>query len=47
MKLPPATRHARLGFIAARIAEQTGGIDACLEERRRQSEWLVERLALD
>jgi hypothetical protein len=38
---------ARLGFIAARIAEQAGGIDAYLDERRRQSEWLVEQLALD
>lgn len=38
---------ARLGFIAARIAEQLGGLDAHFEERRRQSEWLVERLALD
>jgi hypothetical protein len=37
---------ARLGFITARIAEQLGGIDAYLHERRRQSEWLVERLAL-
>jgi hypothetical protein len=37
---------ARLGFITARIAEQLGGIDAHLEERRRQSDWLVERLAL-
>lgn len=37
---------ARLGFITARIAEQAGGIDAYLEERRRQSDWLVERLAL-
>ena len=38
---------ARLGFIAARIAEQAGGIDAYFDERRRQSEWLVEQLALD
>lgn len=38
---------SRLGFIAARIAEQAGGIDAYLDERRRQSEWLVEQLALD
>ncbi len=38
---------ARLGFIAATIAEQLGGIDAHLDERRHQSEWLVERLVLD
>ena len=31
----------------ARIAEQLGGTDAHLEERRRQSEWLVEQLELD
>jgi hypothetical protein len=37
---------ARLGFVAARIAEQIGGIDAYLDERRRQSDWLVEQLAL-
>lgn len=38
---------ARLGFIAATIAEQLGGVEAYLQERRRQSEWLVEHLALD
>jgi hypothetical protein len=38
---------ARLGFIAARIAEQLARFGAHLEERRRQSEWLVEQLALD
>jgi hypothetical protein len=38
---------ARLGFIAATIAQQLDGVDAHLEERKRQSEWLVERLALD
>ena len=47
---PPPTiglwEAARLGFIVARIAEQVGGIAAHLEERRRQSEWLVERLEL-
>ena len=42
-----APESARVGFIAARIAEELGGVDAYLEERRRQSEWLVERLALD
>ena len=47
---PPPTiglwEAARLGFIVARIAEQVGGIAAHLEERERQSEWLVERLGL-
>jgi len=38
---------ARLGFIAATIAQLIGGVGAHLEERRRQSEWLVENLALD
>jgi hypothetical protein len=38
---------ARLGFIAATIAKRLGGVGAHLEERRRQSEWLVARLALD
>jgi hypothetical protein len=41
------TESARLGFIAARIAEELGGAEAHADERRRQSEWLVERLALD
>ena len=47
---PPAIAHsepARLAFIAARIAEQAGGLDAYLDERSRQSSWLVARLALD
>jgi hypothetical protein len=35
-----------LGFIAARIAEETGGVDAYRAERRRQSDWLRERLSL-
>jgi hypothetical protein len=38
---------ARLGFISATIAERLGGVDAHLEERRRQSDWLVENLPLD
>jgi hypothetical protein len=38
---------AQLGFMTAQVAELLGGPDAYLEERRRQSEWLVERLALD
>ena len=37
---------ARLGFIAATIAEQLDGIEGHLAERERQSEWLVEHLAL-
>jgi hypothetical protein len=38
---------AQLGFMTAQVAELLGGPDAYLEERRRQSEWLVEHLALD
>jgi hypothetical protein len=38
---------ARLGFIAATIAERIGGVGGHLEERRRQSEWLVAHLGLD
>jgi hypothetical protein len=38
---------APLGFMAAKVAELLGGPDAYLNERRRQSEWLVEHLALD
>jgi hypothetical protein len=38
---------AQLGFVAARIAEELGGSEAYLAERRRQSAWLVERLGLD
>ena len=38
---------ARLGFIAARIAEQLDGAEGYLAERRRQSAWLGERLGLD
>lgn len=37
---------ARLGFIAATIAEQLDGVDAHLEERKRQAEWLVEHVTL-
>jgi hypothetical protein len=47
---PPADiapESARVAYIAARIAEELGGVEAYLEERRRQSEWLVEQLALD
>ena len=40
------TESARLGFIAARIAEELGGAEAHSRERQHQSEWLVEQLAL-
>ena len=42
-----AAGPALMGFIAARIAEEIGGLDAYLDERTRQSAWLVENLALD
>lgn len=41
------TESARLGFIAAAIAEQLDGFDGHLQERGRQSTWLVEHLQLD
>jgi hypothetical protein len=37
---------ALLGFVAARIAEEAGGVDAYHAERARQSEWLAAHLAL-
>ena len=37
---------ALLGFVAARIAEQRGGVAAYAQERARQARWLAERLAL-
>jgi hypothetical protein len=37
---------ALLGFVAARIAEERGGVAAYREERARQAQWLAERLAL-
>ena len=37
---------ALMGFIAARIAEEIAGVDAYLDERARQTNWLVERLGL-
>jgi len=46
---PPAASAggpALLGFIAARIAEELGGLDAYVDERARQADWLVDRLAL-
>lgn len=42
-----ARESAKAGYVAARIAEELGGGAAYLYERRRQSDWLVERLALD
>jgi hypothetical protein len=41
-----AVESARVGFIAARIAEELGGPDAHAAERKRQSDWLVAHLAL-
>lgn len=38
---------ATLGFVAARIAEETAGPDACRAERARQAAWLVDRLSLE
>jgi len=37
---------ALLGFVAARIAEAISGTDAYHAERRRQADWLAERLGL-
>jgi hypothetical protein len=37
---------AVLGFMAAAIAEQRGGIEAYRAERARQARWLAERLGL-
>jgi len=37
---------ALLSFVAARIAEEIGGPVAYTAERRRQADWLAERLAL-
>lgn len=41
-----AVESAKAGYVAARIAEELGGGAAYLDERRRQSDWLVERLTL-
>jgi hypothetical protein len=38
---------ALLGFIAARMAEELGGVDAYMEERGRQSAWLADLLELE
>jgi hypothetical protein len=47
--IEPSVREgpALLGFVAARIAEEIGGPDAYHAERARQTDWLVERLALE
>jgi hypothetical protein len=37
---------ALMGFIAARMAEQISGVEAYVDERRRQSAWLADRLGL-
>jgi hypothetical protein len=37
---------ALLGFVAARIAERISGADAYHAERRRQADWLADRLGL-
>jgi hypothetical protein len=47
---PPAgtaAGPALMGFMAARIAEELGGVDGYVEERMRQSAWLANRLGLD
>jgi len=46
---PPAASAggpALMGFIAARVAEETGGVDAYMAERDRQAAWLTENLGL-
>src|SRR5689334_10169314 len=42
-----AAGPAPMGFIAARMAEAIGGVDAYVAERARQSAWLAERLDVD
>jgi hypothetical protein len=42
-----AAGPALMGFIAARMAEAMGGVDAYVEERARQSAWLAEQLRLE
>ena len=46
--IEPSTAEgpALLGFVAARIAEERGGVAAYRQERARQAQWLAERLAL-
>jgi hypothetical protein len=42
-----AAGPALMGFIAARMAEAIGGVQAYVDERARQSAWLAERLDLE
>jgi hypothetical protein len=44
--IEPLVRYgpALLGFMAARIAQERGGLDAYRAERGRQAAWLAERL---
>jgi hypothetical protein len=42
-----AAGPALMGFIAARMAEAIGGVDAYVAERARQSAWLAGRLDVD
>jgi hypothetical protein len=42
-----AAGPALMSFMAARIAEHLGGVDAYVDERIRQSAWIVERLSID
>lgn len=42
-----AAGPALMGYIAARLAEATGGLRAYVDERARQSAWLAERLDLE
>jgi hypothetical protein len=42
-----AAGPALAGFMSARIAEELGGVEAHIDERMRQSTWLVARLGLD
>ena len=48
---PPPAASARgpalMGYIAARMAESIGGVEAYVAERARQSTWLTERLDLE
>jgi hypothetical protein len=47
---PPAASAAGpalMGYIAARMAEAIGGVEAYVAERARQSAWLAERLDLE
>jgi hypothetical protein len=45
-EMAEAAGPALMSFMAARIAERLGGLDAYVDERRRQSAWLVKRLGI-